>query len=65
MPINVGTGIDTTVAELAEILIDAVGVDVEPQFNPRPVLVTRRAADITRARRRSSGSRPRSPSATA
>ena len=35
MPINVGTGIDTTVAELAEILIDAVGVDVEPQFNPR------------------------------
>lgn len=50
MPINVGTGIDTTVAELAEILIDAVGVDVEPQFNPRPVLVTRRAADVTRAR---------------
>jgi UDP-glucose 4-epimerase len=50
MPINVGTGIDTTVAELAEILIDAVGVDVKPQFNPRPVLVTRRAADITRAR---------------
>lgn len=50
MPINVGTGVDTTVAELAEILIDAVGVDVEPQFNPRPVLVTRRAADVTRAR---------------
>lgn len=50
MPINVGTGIDTTVAELAEILIDAVGVDVKPQFNPRPVLVTRRAADVTRAR---------------
>ena len=35
---------------LARILIDAVGVDVEPQFNPRDVLVTRRAADITRAK---------------
>jgi UDP-glucose 4-epimerase len=50
MPINVGTGIDTSVATLARILIDAVGVDVEPRFNPRPVLVSRRAADITRAR---------------
>jgi UDP-glucose 4-epimerase len=49
MAINVGTGIDTTVAELARILIDAVGVDVEPQFNPRPVLVSRRAADTSRA----------------
>lgn len=48
--VNVGTGIDTTVGELAHILIDAVGVDVEPQFNPRPVLVSRRAADTTRAR---------------
>ena len=27
-----------------------MGVDVEPQFNPRDVLVSRRAADITRAR---------------
>ncbi|MEQ1735400.1 MAG: NAD-dependent epimerase/dehydratase family protein [Rhodoglobus sp.] len=50
MPINVGTGIDTTVARLAEILIDAVGVDVKPEFNPRDVLVSRRAADVTRAR---------------
>lgn len=49
-PINVGTGIDTTVAQLAHILIDAVGADVEPQFNPRDVLVSRRAADITRAK---------------
>lgn len=48
--INIGTGIDTTVAELARTLISAVGVDVEPQFNPREVLVARRAADITRAR---------------
>jgi UDP-glucose 4-epimerase len=50
VPVNVGTGIDTTVARLAEILIEAVGVDVTPQFNPREVLVSRRAADTTRAR---------------
>ncbi len=50
VPINIGTGIDTSVARLAEILIDAVGVDVKPQFNPRDVLVSRRAADTTRAR---------------
>jgi len=50
LPVNVGTGIDTSIATLARILIDAVGADVEPQFNPRDVLVSRRAADITRAR---------------
>lgn len=50
MPVNVGTGIDTTVADLARILIDAVGADVEPIFNPRDVLVTRRAADTRRAK---------------
>ena len=33
-----------------EILIEAVGADVEPQFNPRDVLVCRRAADIARAK---------------
>ncbi|GAB3311264.1 NAD-dependent epimerase/dehydratase family protein [Epidermidibacterium keratini] len=49
-PINIGTGIDTSVAELARILIEAVGVDVEPQFNERDVLVARRAADISRAK---------------
>jgi UDP-glucose 4-epimerase len=50
LPINIGTGIDTSIATLAEILIDAVGVDVEARFNERDVLVSRRAADITRAR---------------
>jgi UDP-glucose 4-epimerase len=50
LPINVGTGIDTSIATLARILIAAVGADVEPQFNPRDVLVARRAADTTRAR---------------
>lgn len=50
LPVNVGTGIDTSIAELARILISAVGADVEPQFNPRDVLVARRAADTARAR---------------
>lgn len=50
VPINVGTGIDTSVADLARILIDAIGADVEPIFNPRDVLVSRRAADIRRAK---------------
>ncbi|HKN53440.1 MAG TPA: NAD-dependent epimerase/dehydratase family protein [Amycolatopsis sp.] len=50
LPINIGTGIDTSIATLAKILIEAVGADVEPLFNERDVLVQRRAADITRAR---------------
>lgn len=50
LPVNVGTGIDTSIAQLARILIDAVGADVEPVFNPREVLVSRRAADASRAR---------------
>ncbi len=50
LPVNVGTGIDTSIADLARILIDAVGADVEPVFNPRDVLVSRRAADTARAR---------------
>lgn len=50
VPINVGTGISTSVADLARILIDAVGADVEPIFNPRDVLVSRRAADTQRAK---------------
>jgi UDP-glucose 4-epimerase len=50
VPVNVGTGIDTSVADLAEILIEAVGADVKPEFNPRDVLVSRRAADTTRSK---------------
>lgn len=48
--VNVGTGVDTSIATLAKILIEAIGVDVEPVFRPREVLVTRRAADICRAK---------------
>jgi UDP-glucose 4-epimerase len=43
---NIGTGIQTSVAELARLLIEAVGSDVEPVFEPREVIVARRAADI-------------------
>jgi len=43
---NVGTGIQTSIAELARLLIEAVGADTEPEFRPREVIVTRRAADI-------------------
>jgi UDP-glucose 4-epimerase len=50
LPVNIGTGVDTSIAALAKILIDAVRVDVKPEFGGRPVLVSRRAADIGRAR---------------
>ena len=50
VPVNIGTGIDTSIADLARILIKAVGADVEPIFSPRDVLVSRRAADVTRAK---------------
>ena len=50
LALNVGTGVDTSVARLAAILIDAVGADVEPQFTGRQVLVSRRAADTRLAR---------------
>jgi UDP-glucose 4-epimerase len=50
VPINIGTGISTTVAQLADIIVKAIGSDVVPQFRPRDVLVSRRAADIVRAR---------------
>lgn len=48
--LNVGTGTQTTVAELAERLIRVVGLDIEPQFRPRDVLVARREASIDRIR---------------
>ncbi len=46
--LNVGTGMQTTVAELAAHLIRALGVDAEPVFRPREVLVTQREAAIDR-----------------
>lgn len=46
---NVGTGVSTSVKELADILIKALGVKVEPIFRDREVLVSRRQADTSKA----------------
>jgi UDP-glucose 4-epimerase len=48
--LNVGTATQTTVAQLAEYLIKAVGADVQPVFRPREVLVTQRESSIERIR---------------
>jgi UDP-glucose 4-epimerase len=48
--LNVGTGVQTTIADLAERLIRAAGEDFQPVFRPREVLVTRREASIDRIR---------------
>jgi len=48
--LNIGTGQQTTVAELADQLIRALGSDVRPLFRPREVLVTQREASIERTR---------------
>ncbi len=45
---NVASGMQTSIKELAEILIDSLGLKIQPEFNPRPVLVTRRQADISK-----------------
>lgn len=41
---NVGTGVSTSIAQIAEILIEALGKDQEPEFRPRDVYVTKRKA---------------------
>lgn len=46
---NVGTGISTTIAQLADIIIKALGKSVKPIFRDREVVVTRRKADTTKA----------------
>jgi UDP-glucose 4-epimerase len=45
---NVGTGVPTTIKELAEILIEALDSKVQPEFSGRPSLVSRRQADLTK-----------------
>ena len=46
---NVGTGISTSVAELAEILRKAINSDVKPIFRDREVVCTKRQADTKKA----------------
>jgi UDP-glucose 4-epimerase len=46
--LNVGTGQQTTISDLADLLVRSLGSDVQPVFRPREVLVTRRQAAIDR-----------------
>lgn len=47
---NVGTGVSTTIAQLADIIIKSLGKDgLKPIFVPREVLVSKRMADTTNA----------------
>ncbi len=46
---NVGTGVQTSVARLAQIIIKALGKELKPQFREREVLVTKRQADTKKA----------------
>ena len=48
--INIGSGVSTSIAELAHLLIEIVGTDVQPMFEPRDTYVSRRQADISRAK---------------
>ena len=47
---NIGTGNATTIKELAFMLRDLVGIEIEPEFEPRDVLVTERRADVKKAK---------------
>lgn len=47
---NVGSGNMTSIADLAEILIDIVGSDVQPQYKDRDVLVSHRQASTEKAK---------------
>ena len=46
--LNVGTGRQTSISELAELLVRSLGIDVQPVYRPREVLVTRREASTER-----------------
>lgn len=46
---NIGTGVSTSIAQLANIIIKALGKDIKPIFRDREVLVTRRQADTSKA----------------
>jgi UDP-glucose 4-epimerase len=48
---NIGTGVSTSVKELADIIVEALGSEVSPIFEPREVLASRRAADVSKAKR--------------
>jgi UDP-glucose 4-epimerase len=47
---NVGTGKTTSIREIAYMLIEQLGKNVEPIFKPREFIVTERRADIRKAK---------------
>jgi len=48
---NVGTGRETSILELAELVLEIAGIDAKPVFNkPRPGDIRRSCADISKAR---------------
>ena len=49
---NVGSGEMTSISELAELLIDIVGADVEPKYVDRDVVVSERKASTSHAKER-------------
>jgi UDP-glucose 4-epimerase len=48
--VNLGSGSMTSIADLAETLIDIAGVDEEPEYIPRDVIVSERKAATERAK---------------
>lgn len=48
---NVGTGISTTISQLAEIIIKALDKKIKPIFREREVLVSKRQADTSKAKK--------------
>ena len=44
--LNVGSGTQTSIADLARVLLDYMGVETAPSFRPRDVLVKHRQADV-------------------
>ncbi|OGM11200.1 hypothetical protein A2Z22_01805 [Candidatus Woesebacteria bacterium RBG_16_34_12] len=47
---NIGTGKTTSIREIAYMLIEQSGKNIEPIFKPREVIVTERRADIRKAK---------------
>ncbi len=47
---NVGTGKTTSIREIAYMLIEQSGKNIEPIFKPREVIVTERRADVRKAK---------------
>jgi UDP-glucose 4-epimerase len=47
---NIGTGKSTSIKELAEIIIKALGKNIQPQFKDREVICTKRQADTKKAK---------------